>query len=107
MDLKAYYQKIREVERSLTDAYPVVVSQGTPDGGIAGVKTEAPAHLAAKMIAEGLARAASEEETKEFRRQKADAKRAADHAEASKSIPVTVVSDRDLKSLRSRKTPKA
>lgn len=103
MDLKAYYQKIREVEQSIPDAYAVVVSQHTPDGGIAGVKTEVPARLAARMIVEGQARAASEQETKEFLARKAEAKRAADQTEASKRMQVTVVSEGDLRTLRGAK----
>ena len=38
MDLKLYYQKIRELERGFKAAFPVVVSRETPDGGVAGVK---------------------------------------------------------------------
>lgn len=104
MDLKVYYQKIRELERSFKDPFPVVVSRETPDGGIAGILTEVPAHLAAKMVAEGVAGVASEEDTKAFRAQQAEAKRAAESLEASKRMQVTVVSENDLRALRSSKT---
>ena len=103
MDLKAYYQKIRELERGFKDAYPVVVSQETPDGGAAGVKTEVPGHLAAKMIAEGQARLASEQEAREFQDEKAEAKRIAEQLEASKHMQLTVVSERELRKPRSSK----
>ena len=56
MDLKLYYQKIRDLERDLKADYAVVVSLETPDGGKAGVRTEVPARTAAKMIVEGRAR---------------------------------------------------
>lgn len=104
MDLKVYYQKIREVEQSFGDAYPVVVSQETPDGGTAGVKTEVPARVAARMIVEGHARPASAQETEEFRAQKAEAKRVADQVDASKRMQVTVVSESDLRKMRSSKS---
>ena len=104
MDLKIYYQKIRELERSFKDPYPVVVSKETPDGGIAGIFTEVPAHLAAKMIADGVAGVANDEETKTFRTGQADAKRAVDAVEASKHVQLTVVSESDLRTLRT-KTP--
>ena len=102
MDLKVYYHKIRELERNFEAAYPVVVSLETADGGRAGVKTEVPVHVAARMIVEGRARLASEEEMKGFQAQTAEAKRAADQLDASKRMQVTVVSESDL---RSRKKP--
>ena len=81
MDLKAYYQKIREVEQSMGEEAPLLVSHATPDGGKPGVKTEVPRYTAAKMIVDGVARLATEEEVREYREQKAEAKRVADQAD--------------------------
>ena len=53
MDLRMYYQKIRELEQSFKGTFPVVVSQETQDGGTAGVKTEVPVHIAARPASEG------------------------------------------------------
>ena len=103
MDLKVYYQKIRELEQSFQSAYPVVVSLETPDGGAPGVKTEAPPRIAAKMIVEGRARLADAAEAKEFEDRKMEAKRVADHLQASARMQVTVVSESDLRALRSSK----
>jgi hypothetical protein len=66
MDLRAYYTKIREIEASLEGDHHVVVSVATSEGGKAGVRTEAPRSIAAKLIAEGRARVASEEEARVF-----------------------------------------
>jgi hypothetical protein len=104
MDLKVYYQKIRELEGSFKSDYPVVVSQETPDGGAAGVKTEVPVHVAARMIVEGRARLASEGEAKEFLEQKMEAKRIADQLEASKRMQVTVVAESDLRAIKSSRS---
>jgi len=103
MDLKVYYQKVRELEQSLQSTHPVVVSLETPDGGAAGVKTEVSARIAAQMIVEGRARAANSDELLEFQQQKLEAKRVADHLEASKRMQVTVVSESDLRALRGSK----
>jgi len=103
MDLKAYYQKIRELERSFKNTFPVVVSRETADGGVAGVKTEVPVHIAARMIVEGRATLASEKQTKEFLDQKMEAKKMADQLQASTRMQVSVVSDSDLEALRSLK----
>ncbi len=71
MDLRAYYRKIRETETMLNGDHFVVVSLETSEGGKAGVRTEASRAVAAKLIAEGRARVASDEEGVEFYRQAA------------------------------------
>jgi hypothetical protein len=93
MDLKAYYQKLRTTEASLTEPQVVVVSLGTPDGGRAGVLTEVPRAIAAKMIVEGSARLATEEEAGEFRAQSSETRRLAEQAAAASRIQVTVISE--------------
>jgi hypothetical protein len=103
MDLRAHYQKIRELERSFEAGHAVIVSVETPEGGKAGVKTEVPAHVAAKMIVEGRARAASELELTEFGEQKSEAKRIADQLDTSRRLQVTVVSENDLRALKESK----
>jgi hypothetical protein len=97
MDLKGYYQKIRELERSFEATFPVIVSVETSDGGKAGVRTEVPVPIAAKMIVEGSARIATADEAKDFHEQKNDAKRVVDQSDASRRMQVTVVSERDLR----------
>jgi hypothetical protein len=107
MDLRAYYHKIRELERNFSVVFPVIVSLETPEGGIAGVLTEVTGRVAARLIVEGRARAANDQETKEFQDQKADAKRTADQLEASTRMQVTVVSESDLRALKgSKPSPK-
>jgi hypothetical protein len=93
MDLKAYYQKLRTVEGSLKEPEVTVVSLATPDGGKAGVLTEAPRAIAAKMIVEGSARLAADEETEKFRAQAAETRRVAEQAAVASRIQVTVVSE--------------
>ncbi|MGO9094405.1 MAG: hypothetical protein ACLQGV_04215 [Bryobacteraceae bacterium] len=100
MDLKVYYQKIRQIEASLAEAFVVVASLDTPDGGRAGVLTEAARRVAAKMIVEGRARLASAEETAEHRERAAEAKRAAEQIAAAGRMQITVVSEADLRALR-------
>ena len=78
MNVKAYYQKIRELERALADSFVVIVSHDTPDGGKGGLLTEVPKHLAARMIADERAHLASEEVTLQFREKSANAKRTAE-----------------------------
>jgi hypothetical protein len=67
MDLKAYYQKVRKIEAGIPEAFVVVVSRGTSDGGRQGVRSEAPRAVAARLIADGKADLASPEESAKFR----------------------------------------
>jgi hypothetical protein len=93
MDLKVYYQKLRQVEGSIAEPYVVIASLVTPDGGRAGVLTEVPRALAAKLIVEGGARQAGEVETREFRERVAEAKRLAEQSAAANRIQVSVISE--------------
>ena len=75
MDLRAYYRRVREVEATITDEHPVLVSLATPEGGREGVRTEVSKPNAARMIAEGRARLATAEEAQEFLETRREAER--------------------------------
>jgi len=91
VDLRLYYSKIREVETTLIGPYVVVVSMATPDGGKAGVLTETARHVAAKQIAEGRARLATEEEATGFHADNAGKKREQDEFEALNRVQFVVM----------------
>jgi len=96
VDLKQYFRKLREAEACITEPYPVVVSLDTADGGKAGVMTEVPRAIAARMIVEAQAVLAGEEEKELFKRERLEAKQAADKAELAKRVQVAIISDTDL-----------
>lgn len=106
MRLKNYYEKIRATEATLPEGFVVVVSQETSDGGRAGVRTETPRYVAARLIVEGRARIATEEEAGAFRETVVEARRAADQETAAKSVQLTVISASELKALKSPRTAK-
>jgi hypothetical protein len=91
MDLRAYYQKVREKEAGMTSPYVVMVSLATPDGGKTGVVTEAPTPIAARMLVEGTARQATDAEIQSFREKQRTAKQAADDAATASKVQVVVV----------------
>jgi hypothetical protein len=95
MDLRAYYRSVRAVEELLDGDDIVVVSVATPEGGRDGVLTEAPRAVAAKLIAEGRARAADKDETAHFHEQRLAAKQRADQEDAARRMQVVVVPARD------------
>ncbi|MDZ4798330.1 MAG: hypothetical protein SGI92_09220 [Bryobacteraceae bacterium] len=67
MDIRAYFHKLRETERSIGPEWVVVVSNDTPNGGKAGRLIEVSRASAAKTIIDGSARLATEEETQNYR----------------------------------------
>ena len=96
MNLRSYYQKIREVEQALLEPFVVLESQETPDGGKDGLLTEVPKQLAAKMIADGRARLATEDAARGFHEKKAEAKRAADQEAIANKMQMTLVPTAEL-----------
>lgn len=67
MDLRAYYQKIRRIEAGITEADVVIISRETSDGGRAGVFTDVPRSVAARLIADEKAELASADDAAGFR----------------------------------------
>jgi hypothetical protein len=97
MDLKQYFRKIRQIEATLSEIFPLVVSLETPDGGKPGLVSEISREHAAKLIVEGRAVLASEEEKELYRDQQASAREAAEKSELAKRVQIAIVSDRDLR----------
>jgi hypothetical protein len=102
MDLRSYYKKVREAEAALTAEHVVLVSLETSEGGKAGVRTEAPRAIAAKLIAEERARIATEEEVSEFCETNRQARSAHEEAEAARQVQVMVIPARQFKKQRER-----
>ena len=99
MDVKTYYQKIRQTEATIPTPYAVVTSLPTDDGGKRGVLVEVPRHLAAKMIVEGSAEMAPEQEAAQFIHGQQAACKAAEEAAVAAKLEVTMVPSDELKRL--------
>jgi hypothetical protein len=67
MDMRVYYQKVRNEEAKIPGPYAKVVSLATPDGGKPGTITEVPRRVAAKMVVDGTARLAAESDATQSR----------------------------------------
>lgn len=107
MDLKAYYQRIREIEQTIESLFAFVVSLETEDGGKSGIVTEVPRRIAAKMIADGSAKIASEKEAATFLEQQAEALRIAKEQAAAQKVQLSVLPTSELNQLRAAvKTPR-
>jgi hypothetical protein len=66
MDVRIYFQKVRQIEAMILKPDAVVMSLETPDGGKAGVMTEVSRTMAARLVAENKARLTTEEESNAF-----------------------------------------
>ena len=97
MDLRSYYTRIRETEETLTGEHIVVVSLKTSEGGKAGVRTEVTRGIAARLIAEGRARVATDEEATEFREAMQAAREKYENEEAARRVQIVVMPSSDAK----------
>jgi hypothetical protein len=68
MDLRLFYQKMRKLESQIPEPHVIVVSLETADGGKAGRMTEVNRETTARLLVEGRARLANDEESAEFRK---------------------------------------
>jgi hypothetical protein len=104
MDLRVYYQKIRDWENKIGAEFTVVKSRETADGGKMGTLTEVPKHIAAKLLVDGVADLAQPEELEKFRAEQAQAVReAAERAATVAAMQLTVVPKQELDALRAAK----
>lgn len=103
MDLRSYYKKVREAEAALKGDHFVVVSLDTPEGGKAGVCTEAARHTAARLIAESRARLATQEEAQEFHETHREAKAAYEQEQAANRVQVVVIPSQEPKKAKEPK----
>ena len=101
MDLRVYFQKIKQLEATIEGAFAVIVSEETPDGGIPGVLTEVYKASAAQLLVEGKARLATTEEATAFQQSKVQAKEESDRAALAGRVQLSLVSDSELKAIKS------
>lgn len=99
MDLRAYFEKLRKIERSIESDELVIVSLATPDGGREGVASEVNRSCAARLIAEGRARVADPDEAAAFRSATEHAIQKAEQAKLAHRVQV-VVTDQELRSIK-------
>ena len=105
MDLRNYYQQLRQAETNIPDEFVIIVSNVTPDGGKAGMRIEVAREVAARLIVEGRARLATAEEGESYRAELRELKQRAEEEAAAARVQVTVISDAELRGLRERPRP--
>lgn len=106
MDIRAYFQKLRETERSIVAESVVVMSQQTSDGGKAGRLIEVSREVAAQHIVEGRARLATDSESEEYRSEMEQARSKAEQQRLAGKVQFTLLSEENMRSLKSSLKPK-
>jgi hypothetical protein len=102
MDLRVYYQKIREAEAKILSEFPIVISKETTDGGKGGTLTEVTRRIAARLVVDGIAAIASDNEAATYRAALEAAKEEADQLAASAKVQLSVVPTADLNALKAK-----
>jgi hypothetical protein len=102
MDLKQYFKKINETQAIIAEAYPLIVSLETSDGGKPGAMIEVSRQEAAKAIVEGRGILATLEQQAVYAAQEAARKVAAEKTELSRRLQIAIISDADLRSVVSQ-----
>ena len=101
MDLRQFYRKIKEFEEGIKSEEVIVVSNETSDGGKAGVKSELKRPIAARMLAEGRVRLATEAEAQLFHHEKEDAYKRGQDILSSSKIQLAVLTESEMKAIKS------
>ncbi len=102
MDLKQYFKKIKDVEASIEEPYPLIVSLETSDGGKPGTFIEVSRQQAAKAIAEGRAVAATSQQKKDHFELEAARRQASEKAELSRRLQIAIISDAEFRNAATR-----
>jgi len=96
VDVKQYYRKIREVQNALPESDVLVVSLATADGGKEGVISETSREVAAKLIVEGRAVQATEEQKTAYFERQIAARKEAHRAELARRLQVAIIAEPDM-----------
>jgi hypothetical protein len=96
-----YFHKIRTIEATIPDEHAVIVSLETTDGGRPGQLSEVSRAIAAKLVVQGKARLANEEEAEEFLAATREAKNVADELALRDRVQLGILHGADVELLRS------
>jgi hypothetical protein len=105
MDMRVFYQKIRDLEDAIGENSVLTVSLSTPDGGKEGVLTEVPKRIAARTVVEGKARLATPGEIAAYRAEAEERRKEQEERALVSQARFSVIAESDLKAIRSSLKP--
>jgi hypothetical protein len=104
MNIRAYFQKVRDVEASIPGEIVRVVSLAGDDGSINGVITEVTRAAAAKLIVDQKARLATSEEVESLLAVHEEARRRIREEQAAQRVQVTILTESQAEAIRKQAT---
>jgi hypothetical protein len=105
MELRSFFQLLREAEAAITSEHVVVASEATPDGGKAGIFTEVSRANAARLIVERRARLATADESAAFLKKQEDSTKIANLPVLDPRMPIAIFSEPEIRQLRDKLRP--
>jgi hypothetical protein len=93
MDLRRYYQELRQKEAEIEGKDIYIVSLATADGGKEGVITQVPKAIGCRLIVEGKARLATPEEAERYEQEEERKRAEFVSQEFARKIQVQVVTE--------------
>ncbi len=100
MNLKEYFRAVEAQEASIEDAFVLVISLSTPNGGKEGVVSEVNRTTAAKLLVEGKARLATPEEVAQVREEQEETRRRRELAALQDRIRMSRLAEVELETLK-------
>jgi len=99
MDVKQYFQRVRELAAQLPAEAVVIKSVSTTNGGRAGVMAEVARYTAAKQVIDGNAVLATEEESAVYHQEMEARRQVAERAQALNRFQISLSTAAQLPSL--------
>ncbi|HEU0123426.1 MAG TPA: hypothetical protein VFQ91_23050 [Bryobacteraceae bacterium] len=100
MNLKDYYREIDEQLAQIPDAFVLVASLATPNGGKAGVVSEVSRRTAATLVVEKKARMLTPAETEQWQAERDQRQKQKDIAALQERMRMSRLAEDELRALR-------
>ncbi|MCW5963461.1 MAG: hypothetical protein KIT83_05435 [Bryobacterales bacterium] len=96
MNLRNYYENVKKIREGLSGQYVYLTSLATPNGGKEGCVSEVPVEVAARMIADGVARKSEVDEILGYQLEAESLRAAAQEDQLRNRLRITLVNEPDI-----------
>jgi hypothetical protein len=102
MNLRKYYEQVKTIRESIPEEFAYVTSLATANGGKAGVVTQVDRDLAARMIADGVARLSQAEEVKAYEAENEQGRNVAREEQLRNRLRIALVNEPEIEASRQK-----
>lgn len=107
MNLRKHYEQIKAIRETISEPFVYVTSLETPNGGKPGCVSQVEADVAARMIVEGQARTATEDEILEYETECQKGRANAREEQLRHRLRITLVNEPEIEGASVPPEPKA